>query len=140
MSKETGKEEIGMSDYTRLIEALTLNDKLQNETRSLKSQRDGLLVEVEHHSKKIERLQSELTKARELIGEWRAIFGEAMARRSALYVKTDAFMPAHQAIASTHNVDESCGQDAEAAKGGDHVCQSCGTKGWTANCNHCIPY
>lgn len=88
-----------------------------NVTR-LTAERDGLLAEVEEWKRRCQYnadtahdLQSELTKARELIEELQSPDGR----------RVEAVLDQLYAIFATpiaHNADESCGQDAEAAKGG----------------------
>lgn len=77
-------------------------------------------------------LQALLTAADEradqavtIIGKWKEIFGESMARRSEIYVMTDAFLAELKPAEPTKN---------------EHVCSGCGSKGWTANCKECVPY
>jgi len=132
----------------------------ENDCRDLMKERDGLLADVnaltEHRDElKMQRdrwvrmhnnLQSELTKARELLSANATDF-EGIRRALASFHKENQEqwcgylddslgiclfrikeMAAYLAIPIAHNADESCGQDAEAAKGGESIgakCWSC---------------
>lgn len=91
--------------------------QLEADCQALQSERDGLLAKLETMRRKNNelndteaRLQSELTKARELLTDVKEFLAYPDAN---LMDEVNAFLSTPIA----HNVDESCGQDAEAAKG-----------------------
>jgi hypothetical protein len=91
----------------------------------LTAERDGLLAKLETADKAYkvvsdtalqlfedsQRLKSELTKARELLARDAGV--EGITRYSQLRKEIKSYL----ATSIAHNLDESCGQDAEAAKG-----------------------
>jgi hypothetical protein len=113
--------------------SFVLHDHYSRDVTRLTAERDGLenaldACDGDRHRllDKNTYLQSELTKARELMAE------------ASAWIKANTFGGCDAAelwerLDAAHNVDESCGQDAEAAKGGH--CSTCSKLNGSSYCD-----